>query len=117
MVVAGVDQTTRMSSRSQAFPNPKSPVEVADGVVWPCYRDTNRRRLRPRLSKILDLRLVLEIGTKKVRSLSKEEEEVMENDDDDLGQYTRLLTPDPMDGGRCHGSPREDAWNFPIHGI
>ena len=46
----------------------------------------------------------------------EEEEEVMGNDDSDLGQYTRLLTPDPVDGGRCHGSPRGDAWNFPIHG-
>ena len=44
----------------------------------------------------------------KDRSLSKEGE-VMENDDGDPGHYARLQTPDPMDGDRCHGSPRKGA--------
>ena len=119
MAVVEVDQTTPMISPSQAFPNPKSPVGVADGAVWLCCTDMNRYRLLPHLSKSPGLHLVLEIGTTKVHLLSKEGE-VMENDGGNLYRQTgwihfRIL--DPTDEDRYRGSLPKDAWNYPIHGI
>jgi len=119
MVGVEVDQTTLMISPSQAFPNPKSPVEVADGVVWLCCTDMSRYRLLPCRSKSLDLRLALGIGMTKVHPLSKEGE-VMENDEGDLYRQTSWIhfqILDPTDGGRYRGSPPKDAWNCPIRGI
>src|ERR1700729_1848316 len=115
-VVAEVDQ---MISPSQAFPSPKSLVEVADGVVWLCCTDTNRHRLPPGLSKSPDLRLVLEVEMTKVHPFGKGEE-AMGNDDGDLDHQTswiHLQPLAPMDEDLCRGSPLEDAWNHPIHGI
>lgn len=114
-----VDQTILMILPPRAFPSPKSLVEVADEAVWLCYRDTNRHRLPPDLSKSPDLRLVLEIGMTKVHPLGKGEE-AMGNDDGDLDRQTswihfQILAP--MGEGLCHGSPLEDAWNHPIHWI
>ena len=58
LVEVEIDQTTPTISPSQAFPNPKSPVVVADGVVWLYCKDTNLHRPLPHLSKSPDLRLV-----------------------------------------------------------
>jgi len=118
-VVVEVDQTIPTFSSSRVFPSHKPLIEVADGVVWLCCRDTNRHRLPPRLSKTLGLHLVLEIGKTKVRPLGKEEE-AMGNGDGYLDHRTswiRLQILAPTDEDLYHGSQLEGAWNFPIHGI
>ena len=56
-----VDQTIPRTSPSQAFPNPKSPVEVVGGVERLYYRDMNLYRPLPHLSKTPDHHLVLEM--------------------------------------------------------
>jgi len=83
MVEAETDQTTPMSSPSQAFPNPMSSVGVVYGAVWLYYKDTNPHRLLPRPSKSPDLRLDLGTWTTKVRPSNKEGE-VMGNGDGGL---------------------------------
>jgi len=115
-VVVEVDQTIPTFSSSRVFPSHKPLIEIADGVVWLCCRDTNRHRRLPHLSKTLGLHLVPEIGKTKVRPLGKEEE-VMGNGDGYLDHRTSWIRLHPTDEDLCHGSPLEDAWKFPIHGI